>query len=191
MDHIYQKIKETYLPSHQKTYIHVCQVAFMACHLSKIYHLDNNKCILASLLHDISAIMSVEKMYEIAKQRNFDIDESEEKYHFLLHQRISCIMAREWFGVVDMDILSAIECHTTLKKDANAYDRVVFLADKLAWDQAGMPPYFNELKSVCERSLEEGCYWFLKYQFDHQRLLMPHQWLLEAYQQLKDMEEVK
>ena len=54
------------------------------------------------------------------------------KYHFLLHQRISTIIANEKFDIKDQDILSAIECHTTLKKDANDYDKAVFLADKIA-----------------------------------------------------------
>lgn len=181
---VLEKIKETYLNhGKQKTYKHVVDVMHLALKIAKKYDLDENKCILASLLHDISAIMSPDDMYLLAKKRHMEIDEAEEKYHFLLHQRISKIIAREIFFVEDKDILSAIECHTTLKKDANDYDKVVFLADKLAWDQEGTPPYYDELSKAIEVSLDNGCYCFIKYQFDNGLLLMPHRWIIEAYQQ--------
>lgn len=90
---------------------------------------------------------------------------AEEKYHFLLHQRISRILAAEEFGIEEQDILDAIECHTTLKKNANMYDKVIFIADKISWDQKGLPPYYDELKSKVAESLEDACYFYIKYQF--------------------------
>ncbi len=103
----------------------------------------------------------------------------------MLHQRISKYIAYNYFDIHDQDILDAIECHTTLKKDANEYDKVIFLSDKLAWDQSGIPPYYQGLKKAIAISLDEGCYYFIQYQFDHHQILMPHTWLLEAYHQLQ------
>lgn len=124
---IKDKIKQTYM-IYQKdnTYKHVVSVACMASELANQYDLNVEKCILASLLHDISVIKTPDDMYRIAVRRKLDIDLSEEKYHFLLHQRISKIIAQEKFKIVDQDILSAIECHTTLKKNASDYDKIVF-----------------------------------------------------------------
>ena len=113
----------------EKTYQLVTKVA---SHFSKKYHLDIKKCVIASLLHDISAIISADKMYDQAVKNDLVLDPAEEKYHFLLHQRISKLIAISEFKIEDEDILSAIECHTTLKKDANDYDKAVFLADKIA-----------------------------------------------------------
>ena len=109
--------------------------------------MDISKVRLAALLHDISAIMTPQEMYETAKSRNMKIDPAEEKYHFLLHQRISKIIAEERFGIIDKEILSAVECHTTLKKNAGMYDKVIFIADKISWDQKDLPPYYDILKS--------------------------------------------
>ena len=50
-------------------------------------------------------------------------------------------MAQTWFGCFDPAVLSAIGCHTTLKANPGPLDLLVFLADKLAWDQPGGPPY--------------------------------------------------
>ena len=144
---------------------------------------------IAALLHDISAILSPDDMYKYAKELGYQIDPSEEKYHFLLHQRISKEIAYDYFHIEDEDILSAIECHTTLKKEMNDYDKIIFLADKLAWDQGGIPPYYQQLKNAINISLDKGCYWFISYQFETHQLLMPHTWLLEAYEKLKQINE--
>lgn len=186
MNEFEKTIENIYIKYHkEKTYQHVFNVAKNACLLAKQYHVDIDKVKIASLLHDISAIISADKMYEIAEKRQLWIDPAEEKYHFLLHQRISKIIAEEYFHIKDKDILSSIECHTTLKKEANDYDKIVFLADKLSWDQEGIPPYYKELKQAVNHSLDEGCYCYLQYQFDHHLLLMPHGWLLDAYKNLK------
>ena len=132
-------IKNTYLSHHKEnTLRHVEEVAKTAVWLAKVYNLDVVKTEIAALLHDISAIMTPQEMYEIAMMRGFQIDAAEEKYHFLLHQKISKIIAREDFAIADSDILNAIECHTTLKKNASMYDKVIFIADKISWDQKGI-----------------------------------------------------
>ena len=79
-------------------------------------NLDSERVRIAALLHDISVIMTPQEMYEVIKERNMPIDPAEEKYHFLLHQRVSKLIAKEKLGIQDEAILSAVECHTTLKK---------------------------------------------------------------------------
>ena len=61
-------------------------------HSLKLAHrfgVDPQKCYQAALLHDISAVISHNQMMEIALQNAWTIDPSEEKYPFLLHQRVS------------------------------------------------------------------------------------------------------
>ena len=183
---IIESIKTTYIDSHKpKTLKHAEAVADTAVWLAGIHHLDHTKTETAAMLHDISVIMTPQEMYELAKERNMIIDPAEEKYHFLLHQRISKVIALERFGITDPDILNAVECHTTLKKNAGRYDQVVFIADKISWDQEGQPPYYDTLKQLAAESLDKSCYFYISYQFDHNLLLMPHQWIIEAHQDLK------
>jgi len=181
-----ESIKTRYLNNHKEhTLAHVQEVAETAVWLARIYNLDIAKTELAALLHDISAIISPKAMYELAVERLMAIDPAEEKYNFLLHQRISKIIAQEDFEIRDSDILDAIECHTTLKKNASMYDKVIFIADKISWDQKGVPPYYDVLKSKAAVSLDDACYFYIKYQFDNNLLLMPHRWLIDAYEELK------
>ena len=183
---ILESIKDIYLSNNKsKTWKHVQEVTETAVWLAVKYSLDTDKIKIAALLHDVSAIMSSQEMYDIAVSRNMYLDPAEEKYHFLLHQRISRIIAEERFGIKDVNILDAIECHTTLKKNSNLYDKTIFIADKISWDQEGKPPYYEELKSLARESLDEACYFYINYQISNNLLLMPHKWIIEAYDELK------
>ncbi len=164
---------------------HVENVAELAIGLAKVYDLDATKTKLAALLHDISGVMTPQEMYDFAKMRGLEIDPAEEKYHALLHQRVSKIIAQEEYGITDSDILNAIECHTTLRKNASMYDKVIFIADKISWDQKGVPSYDDLLKSGSVETLDKACYLYIKYQFDNNLLVMAHQWLIEAYEDLQ------
>lgn len=181
-------IKNKYLNNNKTDVLnHVEDVASIAVELAKAYNLDVDRIKLAALLHDISGIMTPQEMYDFAIMHGLEIDPAEEKYHALLHQRVSKIIAQEDFDIIDSDILNAIECHTTLRKNASVYDKVIFIADKISWDQKGVPSCDDLLKYATIESLDEACYLYIKYQFDNNLLVMPHQWLIEAYEDLKKM----
>ena len=169
------------------TYVHVSNVAERNALISKKYGLDLDKCVIAGLLHDISAMIKPEDMFKYAYENNFNICEAEKKYPFLLHQRLSKICAIEYFNVSDEDILSAIECHTTLKKDPSKYEMSLFIADKLAWDREGIPPFYEDVDNALDISLEAACYKYMKYMIDNDMVLYPHDNWIAAFEQLKDM----
>lgn len=180
-------IKNKYLCNNKDDVLkHVEAVTELAVGLAKAYNLDVEKIKLAAFLHDISAILTPQEMYDFAVAHELKIDPAEEKYHALLHQRVSKIIAQEEYCITDSDILNAIECHTTLRKNANVYDKVVFIADKISWDSKGVPAYDDLLKSNSVESLNEACYLYIKYQFDNNLLVMAHQWLIEAFEELSN-----
>ena len=179
-------IKNKYLSNNKEDVLkHVETVAELAIGLAEVYSLDVTKTNLAALLHDISGTMTPQEMYDFAITKGLEIDPAEEKYHALLHQRVSKIIAQEEYCITDSDVLNAIECHTTLRKNASIYDKVIFIADKISWDQKGVPSYDDLLKGGSVESLNEACYIYIKYQFDNNMLVMPHQWLIEAYEELQ------
>ena len=49
----------------------------------------------------------------------------------------------------------------------------------------GIPSYDDLLKNVTLKSLNSACYSYIKHQFDNNLLVMPHQWLIEAYEDLR------
>ncbi len=172
------------------TYIHVANVADRNALISKTYDLDHDKCVIAGLLHDISAVIRPEDMLKYAYENRLEVCEAERKYPFLLHQRLSKICAVEYFNISDEEILSAIECHTTLKKCPSKYEMSLFIADKLAWDREGLPPFYEEVNAALDISLEAACYKYMEYMVDNDMILCPHDNWIEAYEQLKNMREI-
>lgn len=172
------------------TYIHVANVADRNALISKTYDLDHDKCVIAGLLHDISAVIRPEDMLKYAYENRLEVCEAERKYPFLLHQRLSKICAVEYFNISDEEILSAIECHTTLKKCPSKYEMSLFIADKLAWDREGLPPFYEEVNAALDISLEAACYKYMEYMIENDMILCPHDNWIEAYEQLKNMGEI-
>lgn len=116
----------------QKTLKHVIDVANTNIKIAEMYDLNKDICIACAYLHDISAVINPNDMLTYIMENNLFIDESEIKYPFILHQRISRLISKDFFNIDDETILSAIECHTTLKSDPSKYDMALFIADKLS-----------------------------------------------------------
>ncbi|ASL65211.1 hypothetical protein SAMN04488573_1011735 [Bacillus sp. 5mfcol3.1] len=104
----------------------------------------------------------------------------------IIHQKLSRVIAKEIFKVENEEILNAICCHTTLRKYATKMDLVLFVADKIEWDQNGTPPYLIEIKKGLEKSLEKAAFVYISYLWERKDTLkVIHPWLEEAYWDLK------
>lgn len=183
---IEEQIKDFYLLNNkERTYQHVLGVAMAAEKLALQYQEDIRACIVAALLHDISAVITPKDMMKIANELQWQLDSAEKIYPFLLHQKISALIAYEYFQIRNLSILKAIESHTTLRSNPSKLDMIIFIADKLAWDQPGEPPFKKNIEMALNDSLEAACYQYIKYQFDHDLLLFPHCWIIEAYRWLE------
>lgn len=159
---------------------HSINVAKTNIELAERFGLDKTKCEISAYCHDISGIIKPADMLEYAKLTNMYIDPAEEKYPFLLHQRISAIISENVFDIKDDEILSAIKHHSTLKANPSMYDTALFVADKLSWDQDGTPPFFDCVSDALDKSLYHAAYQYIKYVNDHNMILYPHKWFLEA-----------
>lgn len=165
---------------------HSMMVAKECKALAKKFGLDYQSAEIAGYLHDISGVIPNDKKLEVAKFLNIEVLKEEEELPMILHQKLSKAMAQDIWGIKDENILNAIGCHTTLRKEASQMDMVLFVSDKLQWDQEGSPPYMSDIKKGLNISLEHGAYAFIKYQMNNRaNLRVIHPWLLAAYNDLK------
>ena len=176
-----------YAANKTKTFEHVKAVAETNIKIARPYNLDENICELSGYLHDISAIMSYNYMMTYAVANNWHIYEAEKKFPILLHQRISKVIAEEDFGVTDEKILSAIECHTTLKSNPSDYDMALFIADKLSWNKEGKPPFYDILNNALKQSLESASLAYMDYIVENKMIWQPHQWFNEGVEFLRNI----
>ena len=169
------------LKSHHKleTFNHCLEVGDYAYNLAVKFNLDGEKAKISGYLHDVSAIYPNEKRIEVAENMGIKLIQEELLHPIIIHQKISKEMAEKYFHVNDQEILSAIECHTTLKGNFSELDLVVFVADKIKWDQKGNPPYLTGLLSELEVSLERAALYYINYIIANGIKIM-HPWLSDA-----------
>lgn len=169
----------------QGTAEHCMDVGTEARRIAQLYNADPERAEMAGWLHDISAVFPNEERIEAARQLGIDVLPEEEQFPMIIHQKLSKVMARDIFGITDVEVLDAVGCHTTLRADASQLDLVLFVADKIAWDQQGIPPYIAELHHNLAISLEHAAFAYIQYLWERKDTLkVVHPWLADAYEQL-------
>lgn len=144
---------------------------------------------IAVLLHDVGRVVDYTDIVAFCENNGKPVSQSELKALGILHQFASKIIAKQEFGIEDMTILNAIECHTTLKENPNIVDKLVFLSDKLSWKEPEMADLIyrmrTKLKNYGEDSLDLALFEYHKDMYD-KRESMPcyHDWSSEAYHYL-------
>ena len=170
------------------TAAHCISVAEVSERIAVRFGLNTAAATTAALLHDISSVVKPQDMLDYAMNHNWELDASEKKHPFLLHQRLSAVFARKLFGIHDPIILSAIGCHTTLKENPSSYDMVLFLADKLSWDQNDAPPFLDAVSTALNQSLAHASLAYINFVLDNGMILSPHQCLMAAKKYLDTAE---
>lgn len=178
-----EQVKE-FLTYYKKadTVIHSFEVAEEARKLAEIFNVSTEKAYKAGLLHDISVVIPNEERVKLQKFLNEELLEEEYILPMILHQKQSVFIARKIFNINDVEILSAIECHTTLRKNERDLDKVVFLADKLKWDRSHNAPYLPMLTQALSISLDEGCRVYINWALSD--VVVLHPWLKDSMQDL-------
>jgi predicted HD superfamily hydrolase involved in NAD metabolism len=184
-DHLQSSIKHFLMERNCiKTYYHCVSVGNYAFELGQKYLEEPYKAKIAGYLHDISAIYPNDQRISVANRMGIELYKEEIEFPMIIHQKISKEMALKKFNISDVAILSAIECHTTLKGQYSDLDLVVFIADKIKWDRKGEPPYLAGIMKALNNSLEDAAYYYIDYLLNH-NIKVIHPWLLEAYLELK------
>jgi predicted HD superfamily hydrolase involved in NAD metabolism len=161
---------------------HCMDVGKQAKVLAGTFGLDQDAAELAGWLHDVGGIFPNDRRIEVAEALGMEILPEERLFPMIIHQKISEYMARDLFHITDEGILHAVGCHTTLRADSTRLDQVLFVADKIAWDQSGVPPYLEKLLSGLHVSLMHAAYSYIEYLWQHKHLLrVLHPWLEAAY----------
>lgn len=165
---------------------HTIEVAEECKRLAARFDINVEKIEMAAYLHDIGGIFANCERLEVSQRLGLGILDEERELPLILHQKISKVIAQSYFGVEDILILNSIECHTTLKANPSDYELILFIADKIKWDQKGEPPYLEEVKKGLDISLYHGAYAYIHYLMRNKdKLKVVHPKLREAYEFLK------
>ncbi|MGL4910656.1 MAG: bis(5'-nucleosyl)-tetraphosphatase (symmetrical) YqeK [Cetobacterium sp.] len=138
----------------QKRYDHSLRVLETALILGKIYNVDLDKLAVASLLHDYAKEMSKKELIEISKEHfktesNDYLDNTE-----ILHSYASAHIAKNIFGIHDVETLNAIKYHTTGRKNMDLIEKIVYIADAI--EPKRDYPYVEKIRDLALVNLDKA-----------------------------------
>ncbi len=128
-------VKRFYLTvGHGRTLKHVIRVARVAQRLADCYGADAETAEFAALAHDLGVVVPDRDKLALARQMGIEVGTVEQRKPMLLHGPIAAAVLAEKLEVRDEDVLNAVRYHTTLRAGASKLEKIVFLADKIAFD---------------------------------------------------------
>lgn len=115
----------------EKRFNHILRVVEIAKKLSRVYDVDEEKAIIAALLHDVAKEMKDIDLLQFLKSRGYTPDKVERRMPKILHGRVGAFMAKEEMGVEDKLILDAITYHSICREEMTLLDKVIYIADAI------------------------------------------------------------
>ena len=112
-----------------KRYSHSKHVALLAKEYAKINNLNTKDAFFAGLIHDFTKYWTIDEHKDILDKHNID---STDMPDAILHQYSSALWFRYVYCSKNNNIYSAIMKHTTADFEMSTFDKIIYIADKLA-----------------------------------------------------------
>ena len=138
----------------EKRFYHSQCVAQEAARLAQRYGADVEKARLAGILHDIMKDTPPEQQLKILQDSGILLTKTQRHNRKLWHALAGAAYLQQTLQVTDGDIVEAVRCHTSGKKDMSLLEKVLFVADYISADRDY--PGVEDMRLAADRSLEEA-----------------------------------
>jgi predicted HD superfamily hydrolase involved in NAD metabolism len=112
-----------------KRFQHSVRVMNESDKLAAHYKLDAKKAKIAGLLHDCAKFQNNSEIINKLQKYGEKLDDIQKRAPKLLHGLLGYYVARDEYGISDLDILSAIYWHTTGRAGMTIFEKIIFVAD--------------------------------------------------------------
>lgn len=112
-----------------KRYEHTIGVADTAACLAMKYGYSVEDAYVAGLLHDCAKCYDDDKKLKLCKKYGVKLTEAENNNASLIHSKLGSAVAKEEYGIEDINILNSISYHTTGKPNMSLLEKIIFSAD--------------------------------------------------------------
>ncbi len=150
---------------------HVLGVANLAAGIAMAHgREDINTFLYAGLLHDCAKYMKYDEMLSFAKEHELDVTPYLGEMSFQLHAVLGEYIARNVYGVRDIDILNAIRYHTVGHLNMSFLEKCIFLADYLE-PSRDFPaePTLTQMRQMAFSDVDKTLYYVMKNKLAHIR----------------------
>lgn len=158
--------------------LHILGVEQMAVKLANLHHVDAHRASIAALLHDVAKKMPLEDMKVIMDREGYDSG----VHYKLWHAYVGAYIAKEEFGIVDDEIIEAIEIHPSGKANMSPLAEVLFVAD---WIEENTRTFdgVEEQRLIAYKDIKRAV--AMKFEFLMSKLESPSKDTQEGYEQYK------
>lgn len=134
---------------------HTLGVRWEAVRLAQLHGARMQAAAVAAMLHDIAKPLPLSAMQHLAQQYSLDLPDDIWQDGNLLHGPVAAAIAEKELGITDSEILSAISCHTTGKKNMTTLEMCVFLADAIEPNRRDYPG-LKEMRTLSSSDLSSA-----------------------------------
>lgn len=111
---------------------------------------------LAGLVHDLARAWSGQELLALAGELGLPVGETEARLPVLLHGPVGAALLRRDFGIQDEELLAAVDCHTTGRREMGALDKLLYVADKTEPGKLAGDPALAPLRRQAEVDLDKA-----------------------------------
>lgn len=157
IDELMTAMQET-LP--HKRYVHTLGVAFLASSIAMAYGKNQEKAMIAGLLHDCAKCLPADEILRQCKENNLPVSDIEQKQPYLLHGKLGAWYAEHKYGITDQKILNAIRFHTTGRPDMSFLEKNIFLSDYIEIGRTQpTKPELDEIRKTAFYNIDLAVYY--------------------------------
>lgn len=138
----------------EKRFEHSLRVSELAMEMARAHGVDVEKARIAGLLHDCARDYTEKQLLNVAQANQMVVGELEQDIPVLLHGQVGAVLCRDYFSVLDADILRAVGAHTTGTPFMEKLDKIIFLADKV--EICRNYPKAKEIRELAMTNLTEA-----------------------------------
>ncbi len=113
----------------EKRFNHTMGVAETAQSLAEMWGADSSLAFLAGLVHDCAKEETYDSTVEKLTQNGYTMNGDETEFPMLLHAPMGEIIAKEKFGIENIDVLNAVKYHTVGRPDMTLLEKIIYVAD--------------------------------------------------------------
>ena len=142
-------------------YAHTLGVMYTCAALAMVHDCDLIVAQTAGLLHDCAKCIPNKKKLKMCSEHNIPVSDFELGHPFLLHARLGAYIAHEKYGIDNQEILSAINYHTTGRREMSLLEKIIYIADYIE-PKRDKAPNLAVVRKLAFEDLDECMYEILK-----------------------------
>ena len=143
---------------------HIYRTRILSREIAESHGAETKKCDLGASAHDVVRHWTENKLITEARRLGLDITEVENHEPLLLHGPIGAHWLRNKLGCRDLDIVSAVNYHTTGRPKMSQVEKIVFIADKIEPQKIKKYPELGSIMDIVMDDLDGAilCYLALR-----------------------------